>query len=95
LTPNIDILTTGEHIDLMPADPRLSQVTVEKMPASNNIRENNRRLWQHLVVWNNPAASFTPTSPMAMGYVRPPVTDVPFTTLTVQMPKSSPNNIGR
>jgi len=27
-------------------------VTVEKMPASNNIRENNRRLWQHLAVLN-------------------------------------------
>jgi chromosome partitioning protein len=35
---------------LLPADPRLAQVTVEKMPASNNIRENNRRLLAHLSV---------------------------------------------
>lgn len=42
LTPNVDILKTPRRIDLIPADPRLSQVTVERMPASNNIRENNK-----------------------------------------------------
>lgn len=47
---NVDLVDTGEHIKLLPADPRLAQVTVEKMPASNNIRENNRRLHAHLSV---------------------------------------------
>ncbi|MDP2899287.1 MAG: ParA family protein [bacterium] len=47
-SPDIDILGTEEGPNLLPADPRLSQVTVEKMPASNNIRENNRRLLRHL-----------------------------------------------
>lgn len=47
-SPDVDILSTSEGPDLMPADPRLSQVTVEKMPSSNNIRENNRRLLRHL-----------------------------------------------
>jgi chromosome partitioning protein len=50
LSLDIDILNTPRNIDLIPADPRLAQVTVEKMPASNNIRENNRRLWQHLAL---------------------------------------------
>jgi chromosome partitioning protein len=53
ITPNVDILNTGERIDLLPADPRLSQVTVEKMPSSNNIRDNTRRLWQHLALLQN------------------------------------------
>jgi chromosome partitioning protein len=48
LTVDVDILETQEGPRLMPADPRLSQVSVDKMPASNNIRENNRLLWRHL-----------------------------------------------
>lgn len=47
---DVDLLDTPEGIKLLPADPRLAQVTVEKMPASNNIRENNRRLHAHLSV---------------------------------------------
>src|SRR6266446_5731207 len=35
-TPNVDILDTLEQVRLLPADPRLAQVTVDKMPASNN-----------------------------------------------------------
>ncbi len=46
--PQIDIRQTPEGVDLLAADPRLSKVSVEKMPASNNIRENNRKLWDHL-----------------------------------------------
>jgi chromosome partitioning protein len=48
LTTDVDIRNTIEEVDLLPADPRLSQVSVDKMPASNNIRENNMRLWDHL-----------------------------------------------
>ena len=47
-TTNIDMLETPQGLRLLPADPRLSQVTVDKLPASNNIRENNRSLWRHL-----------------------------------------------
>ena len=45
LTTEVDIRNSQEGVDLLPADPRLAQVTVDKLPASNNIRENNRRLW--------------------------------------------------
>ncbi|MBM3678526.1 MAG: ParA family protein [Actinobacteria bacterium] len=44
----VDLLDTSEQVKLLPADPRLAQVTVEKMPSSNNIRENNKRLLAHL-----------------------------------------------
>lgn len=47
-TAKIDIRQTAQNVDLIPADPRLSTVSVEKMPASNNIRENNIKLWNHL-----------------------------------------------
>lgn len=47
-TATVDIKATPEEVDLLAADPRLSQVSVDKMPASNNIRENNRRLFNHL-----------------------------------------------
>jgi len=56
-TGTVDLLDTREpSVRLMPADPRLAQVTVEKMPSSNNIRENNRRLLAHLSVIKNTLA---------------------------------------
>lgn len=49
-TPNgkVDILSTLEGVALIPADPRLAQVTVQKIPSSNNILENNKKLFAHL-----------------------------------------------
>jgi chromosome partitioning protein len=47
-TPAVDINATSQNVDLLAADPRLAQVSVDKMPASNNIRQNNRLLWNHL-----------------------------------------------
>ena len=52
LTSDMNIVETGElGIKLVPADPRLSVVTVEKMPTTNNISENTRSLWRHLSSW--------------------------------------------
>lgn len=51
LSAGINIEDTGESgIRLVPADPRLSVVTVEKMPTTNNIRDNTRSLWRHLSI---------------------------------------------
>ena len=51
LTPDVDVADTDHPgIRFIPADPRLSQVTIEKMPTTNNIRENTRSLWRHLSV---------------------------------------------
>lgn len=52
-TPEVDIRTWTygtTSIDVIPADPRLSTVTVDKLPSSNNIRSNNLLLLQHLQV---------------------------------------------
>lgn len=48
LTTDIDVLDTQAGPKLIPADPRLSQISVEKMPATNNIRQNSLALWRHL-----------------------------------------------
>lgn len=49
-TPAIDIRRWGNAIDVVVADPRLSSVSVDKLPSTNNIRENNALLLRHLQV---------------------------------------------
>ncbi|EPB2248834.1 ParA family protein [Citrobacter sp. ANG330] len=44
----IDILEFDNNIDVIPADPRLSTVSTDKLPSTNNIRSNNAALLQHL-----------------------------------------------
>ncbi|MBC7987036.1 MAG: ParA family protein [Sphingomonadaceae bacterium] len=50
-TPDVDI-RPWEYgsitIDVIPADPRLSTVSVDKLPSTNNIRQNNLMLLGHL-----------------------------------------------
>lgn len=58
-SPEVDRLPTEQGPHLLPADPRLAQVTVEKMPASNNIRENNRQLLRHLALLQNVLQPFS------------------------------------
>ena len=48
--PALTILNTSPSIDLVPSDPRLNSVSVDKMPATNNIRDNNRMLMRHLTL---------------------------------------------
>lgn len=50
-TAHVDIKTaniSGVKIDVIPADPRLSTVSVDKLPSSNNIKANNEALLKHL-----------------------------------------------
>ncbi|MGO9532015.1 MAG: ParA family protein [Syntrophobacteraceae bacterium] len=48
--PSLSVLDTKWGIDLVPADPRLNTVSVDKMPSTNNIRDNNRMLMRHLTL---------------------------------------------
>ncbi len=48
--PRLTILSTSSNIDLVPADPRLNSIAVDKMPPTNNLRENNRMLIRHLTL---------------------------------------------
>lgn len=47
-TTDIDIKKFNDMIDVLPADPRLSTVSTDKLPSTNNIRSNNAILLQHL-----------------------------------------------
>ena len=52
-TPQVDVYEWSYGnvtIDLLPSDPRLSTVSVDKLPSSNNIKENNKSLLAHLQV---------------------------------------------
>lgn len=51
--PVLDIVQGTYKIDLVPSDPRLSEVTIDKLPGSNNIRENNRKIFDHLAAISN------------------------------------------
>ncbi len=49
-SPEVDIRTWKDRIDVIVSDPRLSTVTEDKLPSTHNIRENNRSLLKHLQV---------------------------------------------
>ena len=48
--PELSIRNTDVRIDLVPADPRLNAVSVDKMPAPRNLRDGNRMLLRHLML---------------------------------------------
>ncbi len=49
-SPEVDIVSWKKSIDVIVSDPRLSAVTEDKLPSTQNIRENNRSLLKHLQV---------------------------------------------
>lgn len=48
--PDLTILDTKYNVDIVPADPRLNTISVDKMPATNNLRDNNKMLMRHLTL---------------------------------------------
>ncbi|MFC5526177.1 ParA family protein [Rhodanobacter ginsengisoli] len=49
-TLDIEIVECREGLDLIAADPRLSTVSRDKLPSTNNIRENNLILLRHMKI---------------------------------------------
>ena len=49
-SPEVDIRNWRDCIDVIVSDPRLSTVTEDKLPSTQNIRENNLLLLKHLQV---------------------------------------------
>lgn len=47
-SPDVNIRNWRDCIDVIVADPRLAGVTVDKLPGTNNIRENNLTLLKHM-----------------------------------------------
>jgi chromosome partitioning protein len=50
LTTDVDVRAWRNEMDVLVADPRLASVSVDKLPATNNIRQNNLSLLSHLQV---------------------------------------------
>ena len=48
--PDLTVLETDVGLDLVPADPRLNAISVDKLPASRNLRERNELLLRHLML---------------------------------------------
>ncbi len=48
--PNLDIRSTGVGVALIAADPRLNAISVDKLPAPNNLRHGNQMLLRHLML---------------------------------------------
>ena len=46
--PDLTVLQTSARVDIVPADPRLNSVSVDKMPPTNNMRDNNKMIMRHL-----------------------------------------------
>ena len=54
--PQLTVRETDVGLDLIPADPRLNAVSVDKLPAARNLRESNETLLQHLMLINEAIA---------------------------------------
>ena len=52
-TTDISVMQCQTGLDLIPADSRLSTVSTDKLPSSNNIRSNNVALLQHVKTISN------------------------------------------
>lgn len=48
ITTQVDVKTWRPGVDVLVADPRLSGVTVDKLPSTNNIKANNLSLLHHV-----------------------------------------------
>ncbi|PKJ52332.1 ParA family protein [Bacillus sp. SN10] len=49
--PKLDIIQgTVYPLDIVPSDPRLAEVSVDKLPGGANIRDRNKKLFEHLSV---------------------------------------------
>jgi chromosome partitioning protein len=48
--PKLSVMNTKFEIDLVPADPRLNTVSVDKMPPTSTLRGNNKMLLKHLTL---------------------------------------------
>ena len=76
MTTDIDLYESNQGIDIIRADSRLSTVSADKLPASNNIRQNNQRLLDHLRVIHNVLTPIKPNYDYILIDSHPEVSDV-------------------
>lgn len=77
--PSVDIRTwktANTSVDLIPSDPRLSTVSVNKLPSTNNIRNNNLLLLKHMQVVSFVLDALSPNYDYILIDSHPEVSDV-------------------
>jgi len=75
-TPNIDVQTWQAGLDVIVADPRLSTVSVDKLPSTNNIRANNLALLRHVKIIDRVLESLKDSYDYVLIDSHPEVSDV-------------------
>lgn len=55
--PSLTVRETDVGLDLVPADPRLNNISVDKLPAARHLRESNELLVRHLMLIGEAIAS--------------------------------------
>jgi len=48
--PTLSVRNVKNGLDLVPSDPRLNTISVDKMPPARNLRDSNRMLLNHLIL---------------------------------------------
>lgn len=76
VTMEIDRRQWSNTIDVIVADPRLSSVSVDKLPSTNNIRANNLQLLRHLGVIRHVLSGFNDEYDYVLIDSHPEVSDV-------------------
>lgn len=76
LDPQVDTRQSQYGVDVIVSDPRLASVSVDKLPATNNIRDNNLMLLRHLQVVNTCIAELGDTYDYILIDSHPEVSDV-------------------
>jgi chromosome partitioning protein len=76
VTPELDRRRWNNAIDVVVADPRLSTVSVDKLPSTNNIRSNNLQLLRHLAVIRDVLRGFDDQYDYTLIDSHPEVSDV-------------------
>lgn len=77
--PSVDIRTwrtANTSVDVIPSDPRLSTVSVNKLPSTNNIRNNNLLLLKHMQVVSFVLDALSPSYDYILIDSHPEVSDV-------------------
>ena len=57
--PPLYVRETSIGVDLVPADPRLNAISVDKMPAPRNLRDGNLKLLRHLLLINEALSPYS------------------------------------
>ena len=57
-SPNVTVVQSNFGINFLPADPRLSSISVDKLPGGKTIKQNSQQMFKHLTLVGDVLSSF-------------------------------------